>query len=195
MGRAIRRVPPNWQHPKKKQFNPITRETEERYQPLYDESAEDAFQNWNAEYQKWLDGEHRRIVEEYGEENFPLDQPYRSFCDWHGQPPDPTYCRPPWTEAEATWWQVYETVSEGTPVTPPFETPEELIDYLVANGDFWDQSRRKEGCSIMNCDPWPREQAENFVKAGCAPSLIEVNGVLKSGVEALSELKPKEASA
>jgi hypothetical protein len=63
-----------------------------------------------------------------------------------------------------TWFQVYETVSEGTPVTPPFATKEELVDYLVANGDFWDQHRGDGG--------WSRENAEAFVGAGFAMSLV-----------------------
>ena len=85
-----------------------------------------------------------------------------------------------------TWWQVYETVSEGTPVTPPFETREELVEYLVANGDFWDQKRRTEGRSSMPCEPWPRKQAESFVfGSGWSPSLVVANGRVMSGVEAI----------
>lgn len=72
-------------------------------------------------------------------------------------PPEREYYRS-WKDEDATWFQVWETVSEGTPVTPPFATKEELIDYLVANGDFWDQKRRQEqnqGRYIsMNCEPW-----------------------------------------
>jgi hypothetical protein len=91
---------------------------------------------------------------------------------------------------EMTWYQVYETVSEGTPVTPPFETQSELVEYLVANGDFWDQRCRKEGSSIMECAPWSRKQAEAFVYGpGWAPSLIStpetglVTGVQYLGME------------
>jgi hypothetical protein len=28
------------------------------------------------------------------------------------------------------WWQVWETVSEGSPVTPAFATPEALADHI-----------------------------------------------------------------
>jgi hypothetical protein len=66
------------------------------------------------------------------------------------------------------WWQVWETVSEGSPVTPAFSTPEELIEYLVANGDSWDQKRLDGG--------WERSSAEQFVKSGWAPSLITAGG-------------------
>lgn len=64
----------------------------------------------------------------------------------------------------ATWFQVYETVSEGTPVTPPFATKDELVDYLSTRGDFWDQDRGD--------GPWKRERAEAFVRSGFAPSLV-----------------------
>lgn len=61
-------------------------------------------------------------------------------------------------------WQVWETVSEGSPVTPVFATREALIDYLVEGGDAWDQRRGNGG--------WTRENAESFVGKGWAPSAI-----------------------
>lgn len=33
------------------------------------------------------------------------------------------------------WWQIWETVSEGSPITPAFETPEELAHYYVADSE------------------------------------------------------------
>jgi hypothetical protein len=75
-------------------------------------------------------------------------------------------------------------------VTPAFATAEELIDYLVANGDYWDQERRKEGESEMQCDPWPREAAEKFVRgSGWLPSMIVAGGKMLTGHEMASELK------
>jgi hypothetical protein len=67
-------------------------------------------------------------------------------------------------DKEATWFQAWETVTEGTPVTPPFATTDELVDYLATRGDFWDQERGD--------GPWDRKSAEEFVKAGWAPTLI-----------------------
>ena len=49
------------------------------------------------------------------------------------------------------------------PVTPPFATIDELVDYLATRGDFWDQERGD--------GPWDRKSAE-VVKAGWAPTLI-----------------------
>lgn len=172
MGREVRRVPPDWQHPRQ----PCPHESwrggcdeakahgGECYQPMFDEDAESAWATWQADYAAWIGGEHARVVAEYGDENYPPDEPYRAFCNWHGRPPDPKYYRPKWDDAEATWWQVYQTVSEGTPVTPAFATAEELIDYLATHGDFWDQKRGN--------GPWGRAAAEKFVRSGWAPSLV-----------------------
>ena len=188
MGREIRRVLPNWEHPQKDRYDPTSGHTDKCYQPLYDRTCEDAWREWQNEFTIWQNGEHDRVRGEYGEADYPKDQPYTAFCQWHGMPPNPEYYRPQWKEDEATWWQVYESVSEGTPASPPFETQDELIDYLVENGDFWDQSRRKEGRSTMPCEPWSRKQAEAFVRGpGWAPSLVADSKGLRSGVAALGD--------
>ena len=171
MGREIRRVPPNWEHPRKG----------DDFQPMRNRDAETVMAKWQEEFAKWVAGGY--------DHEYPKSEPYRSFCNWYGGPPDPEYYRPKWDEASATWWQVYETVSEGTPVSPAFATPEELVDYLVANGDFWDQARRKSGRSSMNCQPWDRKVAETFVKQGWATSFVVDNhGNIRSGVETLADL-------
>ena len=185
MGREIRRVPPDWDHPKESKFDFIKQTEVERYTPMLDQDADTAWQEWQAEYNEWVGGAYTEAIEECGPGEIKENQPYAAFCEWNGPPPDPEYHRPRWAEGEATWFQVYETVSEGTPVTPPFETQQELIDYLVTNGDFWDQARRKEGRSIIDCEPWSRETAEHFVlKTQYAPSLVSLDGVVQSGVKA-----------
>lgn len=165
MGREVRRVPPDWDHPVAR------RSFGEGYQPMRDRDAEDAWAEWQREYAGWLGGEHARVAAEYGGKDYPPGEPYRAFCRWHGGPPDPAYYRPKWAEGEATWFQAYETVSEGTPVTPPFATKEELIDYLVAHGDYWDQERVRDG-TMRGPAGWDRVAAERFVGAGWAPSLV-----------------------
>lgn len=66
------------------------------------------------------------------------------------------------------WWQVWETVSEGSPVTPAFESALELINYLVKNGDQWDQNRGEGG--------WTLKNATTFVQNAWAPSGVVING-------------------
>ena len=70
-------------------------------------------------------------------------------------------------------WQVWETVSEGSPITPVFATGDELIEHLVAKGD------RNDGST------YSREGAMAFVKgAGWAPSGVMSGGKMYSGIDA-----------
>ncbi len=167
MGRELRRVIPNWVHPKKDGY--------ERLQPILDSSYIEEMDGWIENHNLWQAGNHPDQIGENGSE-------CKYFAEWEGGPPDVEYYRPNWEDQEMTWYQVYETVSEGTPVSPPFETQQELIDYLVENGDFWDQSRRKDiqngrGFAGISCDPWSKEAAERFVMgSGWAPSMIATDG-------------------
>jgi hypothetical protein len=173
MGREIRKVPPNWDHPKK-----LDMYGRERLQPMYDETFAEAAAEWKAEFLKWEAGERPSYFEDDGE-------PFE-FWEYNGSPPDREYYRP-WTDEEATWVQVWETVSEGTPVSPAFATKEELVAYLSEHGDFWDQKRCKEPDweRLWGGKPgvsgWGREAAERFVSASWAPSMILANGKLVDG--------------
>lgn len=172
MGREIRKVPSNWQHPRT-----MRRNGQGGYQPMHDRAFAPAMREWIAGWEAWERGERPDYCDEESR-NLP-------YWEWSGAPPDPEYYRPDWKPEQMTWFQLYETVSEGTPVTPPFATQQELVDYLVEHGDFWDQQRRAEGRSVMRCTPWPREEAEAFVfGAGWAPSLVMAGGKLMSGTEA-----------
>ena len=158
MGREVRMVPPNWEHP-------IIKDDygRDRLQPMYDENFDDVFRQWLADFDRIRNADLTQIEQKC----YP-----RGLADWlhdEGMPPDPAYYRP-WKDGEGTWLQVWETVSEGTPVTPPFSTREELIDYLVENGDERDQLRVKKG--NQSVAGWPRKNAEAFVNAGWAPSLV-----------------------
>ena len=70
------------------------------------------------------------------------------------------------------WWQVWETVSEGSPVTPAFPTRDALIDYLVEGGDISDRKYGEGG--------WTRENAESFMAAEWGPTLIGTPGDLRA---------------
>jgi hypothetical protein len=77
-------------------------------------------------------------------------------------------------------WQMWETVSEGSPITPVFSSAEALVEYLVAKGTTGDP-------------PYRRSAAEAFVKEGWAPSFITTGDgqVLQGGLDAdrMEELK------
>lgn len=71
-------------------------------------------------------------------------------------------------------WCLYETVSEGCPVTPVFASAKELIDHLSTVGQDWDQV------------PMRRAAAEALVsRGGSFGSFLAVGGQLfKSDVDA-----------
>lgn len=71
-------------------------------------------------------------------------------------------------------YQVWQTVSEGSPITPPFLSPEELADWWLAHP--WN-----------SCDPKDRDSIIRWIRGpGWAPSMVTHNGVLMDGVTALS---------
>ncbi len=181
MGREIRMVPPNYKHPV------YTAETAPYPNhigcgcPMYDEPYRQAMDEWIKEYNLWNAGKHQDQQKEYCEEALT-----REYDTWAGTPPDSKYYRPDWKPEEMTWFQVWETVSEGTPVSPPFATKEELIEHLVKFGDDWDISRGIGG--------WSRKAAELFVKGEYAPSMVVINGNVMSGVEALAEMDKEKGS-
>jgi hypothetical protein len=149
MGREVRRVPVGWIHPKNEAG---------RYQPLFDRAYEEALNEWIAGREAW---------------NAPGNEQAKAHgCtweEWEGKAPDPDYYRPAWPPGTATAYQVYETVSEGTPVSPVFETREQLIEWLCNDG---------RGMGIGGTrSPLSREAAERFVETARAPSIIAIPGI------------------
>jgi len=163
MGREVRRVPTSWEHPL---------DERNQLQPMFDKTFEQVAKEWKEAFLKWESGERPSYFDKECEEK------NLQYWEWECGPPDRKYYRP-WKDEEATWYQVWETVSEGTPVTPAFATKEELVDYLVAHGDFWDQQRCRDGSLLRvwnRTSPcWTRKNAEAFVGLGFAPTLIMAN--------------------
>jgi len=152
MGREIRCVPPEWKHPIDENGS---------YKPLFRFDFDVDLNYWLAAYNLWKDGNHPEQKKIHN---------IHDFVDYEGSPPDPLdYAL--YRKEDCSWFQVYETISEGTPVTPPFETKEQLIDYLVKYGDFWDQHQGLNG--------WEREVAEKFVKIGFAMTGAIIDGKFK----------------
>lgn len=170
MGREIRRVPADWEHPRQAcphsswagGCSEAKAHDGRCFQPLYDKSFREAANDWKAEYAKWERGERPDYCTS--------DNRHLEFWEWDGGPPDRKYYRPDWPDGAATHYQVYETVSEGTPVTPHFATKAELIEYLVSNGDYWDQHRTAEW--RQDRAGWSREAAESFVEREWSPSMM-----------------------
>ena len=69
-------------------------------------------------------------------------------------------------------YQIYENVTEGTPVSPIFSSADMLIDWLLAQGIS-------------------RDAAETFLREGCAPSFIIKNGSVVPGIESMKYFRRK----
>ena len=154
MGREVRRVPPNWEHPRyfSEEITPghnYPRAGD--FKPLVDMTFDDAMNEWIEGWRMWQAGSHPDQL------NPRLSTDGDEFWNWNGGPPAPDSHRRAFRE-EPSWYQLYQTVSEGTPVTPPFSTPEELIDHLAQHGE-----------SLVNLKyrKYPtREGAEALVRQG-----------------------------
>jgi len=81
---------------------------------------------------------------------------------------------PQWWHGEATAWQLYETTSEGTPLSPVCATAEDLVIWLMKP-----QAIGVGGAPVA----MTREGAEKFVEVGWSPTMIGVGGRLMSGLE------------
>ncbi len=157
MGRELRRVPPNWEHPKwtKDETNDTRLIGTDR--PCIDDDFETNSKEWRTNALLWFSGKH------------PDQEDDIQFWEWE-YPPERKFYRPAFKE-EPTWYQLYETVSEGSPVSPPFATIEELATYLTENGDFWYQGDIAEGRDTFRTKP-TYDQALNMCKDGHAFSVM-----------------------
>lgn len=176
MGREIRKVPSNWQHPTSSNGGK---------QPMLDQTYADARKEWLDGLAKWESG-NNPDREKYKND----DGTYQDYWEWHGAPPARELYRP-WKDEDATWFQLWETVSEGTPVSPPFATKEELAQHLAVNGDDWDQKRCHDpsSCHLFGMElgkpGWGIERARRFVNGpGRAPSMIVTGGKVYEGTNA-----------
>lgn len=150
MSREVRRVPLDWDHPRK---------SNGQYQPMLDRTFEEAVADWEADAPNYATlAEHLR------------DEP----------PPDPEYYRPEWPVGASLGWQMYESVSEGTPVSPVFASDEELVEWLTHP-----QPVGIGGEPIA----MSREAARRFVDSGYAPSMVYTRATgFITGLEALAAI-------
>jgi len=72
-------------------------------------------------------------------------------------------------------YQLWETTSEGSPISPVFEKPEDLAQWL------YDNKASSFGSHTQSYEQW----LKFITGAGWAMSAVMVNGELKSGVDAL----------
>lgn len=153
MGREIRRVPPGWEHPRYTKADAPRRDHVGHHRPCHDHDYDGAARKWMAGLAAWEAGTHEAHAE------------CASYCRYfwdYSHPPSEETSRPAFT-AEATCFQIYETVSEGTPVSPVFESLEAMVEWLTQPNTTGD-SFHMQGMT--------REQAERFTRSGQAFSMV-----------------------
>ena len=161
MSREIRNVPVMWEHPKKNG----------RFEPLWDNYV-GSLKYWKEEIDRFIECM-TEVIETgkttlYDKEWTDEKALYEYFTeDNQLLPPKITNYMP-----SGRWFQLYEGVSEGTPLSPAFSTKEELVDWLTNNKDYWGNQ-------------WSRNQAEKMVEAGYSPSGLIAGGKFLNSQEAL----------
>ena len=142
MGREIRMVPPGWEHPKDKRgkFIPLLKMTAGEY---------------DAEAKAFKRRDFSVMPSYFRPEYFD-----GTFEDWAGRR-QPTRRMPDFPAGTATHWMMYESTSEGTPISPAFATAEELARWLADTG-----------ASAMGSMTATYEQWLATCRAGWAPSAI-----------------------
>ena len=175
MGREVRRVPADWQHPKEQVPDWHTGRMKEEFKPLYPgENYQIQVDKWDSECAQWKAGWRHSYADE---ESRALA--YEQFA---GQRPHRDDYMPNWPESERTHFMMYEDTSEGTPISPAFATPEELAQWLADTG------ASAFGSSTATYDGWLR-----VAKGGWAPSAIYTpESGFKNGINALVDQIEKE---
>ena len=116
MSTEVRKVPADWDHPKKEDGS---------IQPMYDIDYETALAQWLENHYLWLEGKHRyQMADPNGTKD------YKYYAEYVKDAPQVAFYRPKWTDEERTHYQLYETITEGTPVTPPFQTIDALEKFI-----------------------------------------------------------------
>lgn len=166
MGREVRKVRPDWRHPSDGFYHG----GEVRYLGKLSGSYEKAAAEYAEEAAKWEQG----LESDYNGGWKPKNSAYatESYADYAGEPPQYDDYMPNWTPEEATHFMMYETCSEGSPISPAFATPEELARWLADTG------ASSFGDYTSTYDEWLRM----ITGDGWAVSAVITDGVIQSGV-------------
>ena len=158
MSREVRRVPPDWNHPK---------DARGKYIPL--ESGYIEYLHGKAQWE-------RGFVSDYkgGWKPKDTEQNY-SYEKYAGEKRAEEHM-PVWPESVCTHFQMYETTTEGTPLSPPLPSAEELAHWLADNG-----------ASAFGDRNATYEQWLATIKRSWAPSGVDLGRGLISGVEAMHQ--------
>lgn len=124
MGREIRKVPANWEHPKNEKG---------KYIPLLNGNFYEFLAEWEEGKEQWDKGYYKC----YNSKNWePKEKTMNySYEEWNGDKPKLEDYMPQWSEDEKTHIQLYEDTSEGTPLTEVYkpEDIDKLCEYAAEN--------------------------------------------------------------
>lgn len=175
MGREIRRVTADWKHP----VDHASRRGD-GFKPLFDGDFDALAKEWIANCVAWENGTHSSLTGEGEPDGKPsttkAETPY--WWDWDGSPPRRENYMLVGVPAELrTHFQIYETVTEGTPVSPVFATKDALVFWLMNDGG---EDGKKS-----------RANAEAFAESEWAPSIVLIGNVATKDIDSAAELKPR----
>ena len=180
MGREVRMVPKDWNHPRYTSNDEITHDRPYligRYQPLFerpvdDDTLEKEIAEWDKNNEEWNNG----MAWDWLSRSFKPKEGsalnYETYAEWAGDRPNPDDYMPQFSPESATYLQMYETTSEGTPISPPMPTPESLARWLA------DNNASAFGGMTATYEEWL-----SACKIGWVPSaVVGDDGNLQSGV-------------
>lgn len=145
MGRELRRVPANWEHPKKRDGS---------YQPMFNRYYGDELKDWLNQNEQWEKGVHPDLIEDPQ-----LKEEYPFFAMYHGDPPSIDYYQTKiYDDEDLTHIQLYETTSEGTPASPVFHKDDfdKLCEYAAENVTTFAHFKATK-------EAWKKMLSDNFV--------------------------------
>jgi hypothetical protein len=168
MGREVRRVPANWEHPM----------DDRGFVPLHD-GYNEAKREWELYHEKWKQGLERdwSVSEDEAAGWVPIKESHSesTFEDYYGKYPNRDAYMPDWPDEERTHWQMYENVSEGTPISPVCASAEELAHWLADNN-------ANAGCRMVaTYEQW----LDTCIRGFSMSLMITPDNRLVSGVEGM----------
>lgn len=174
MGRQIRMVPKGWNHPVDHKGNHI---------PLMKGPWSTAVAEWDEECEHWKRGEVLDYSTWPERRTFKAkeDTDLESFDEYHGARPVKDEYMPEWPEGKATMLVMYEDTSEGTPISPAFDTPEKLAGWLA------DNEASAFGGMTATYEQWLAT-----CKAGWSIGMVMEGGRMMSGVEFEGSRSPQD---